>query len=180
MDTTIRRARLEDAEGITRAHLQSWRSSYRGLLPGEYLDGLDFEQRLEGWRQGLVQAGAAVFVAVEPGRERIVGFCAVGRNRGAPESLPDYQGELYSIYLMEEAKGRGVGRALFQRGADWLRGNGLVPFVLWVLKGNDAARGFYERLGGRLVGEQPIDIGGVSYPEVAYAWTDFHPDFGLP
>jgi ribosomal protein S18 acetylase RimI-like enzyme len=167
---TIRRAGPEDAEGITRAHIDSWRSSYQGLLPREYLDGLDFEQRLAGWREGLARTGAAVFVAVEPGSGRIVGLCAVGSNRAAPESLPGYRGELYALYLVEEVKRRGVGRALFQRGTGWLRENGLVPFVLWVLKDNTAARGFYERLGGTLVGEQPIEIGDGAWPEVAYAW----------
>jgi ribosomal protein S18 acetylase RimI-like enzyme len=170
VETTIRRAVLEDAEGIARAHLESWRSSYPGILPSEYLEGLDYAQRLEGWRRGLEQSGASVFVAVEPGRERIVGFCAVGPNREEPESLPGFRGELYALYLVDEAKGRGVGRALFERGLGWLRENGLVPLVLWVLKDNTRARGFYEKRGGRLVGEQPIAIGGRSYPEVAYAW----------
>ncbi len=170
MDTSIRRAVPQDAEGITRAHIQSWRSSYQGLLPGDYLAGLDFQQRLEGWRRGLAEPGAAVFVAVEPGSGRIVGLCAVGRNRGAPESLPDYRGELYALYLLEEVKRRGVGRALFQHSTGWLRENGLEPFILWVLKDNAAARGFYERLGGRLVGEQSIGIAGRAYSEVAYAW----------
>ena len=170
VETLIRRAGPDDAEGITRAHIESWRSAYRDLLPREYLDGLDFEQRLEGWRQGLEQPGAAVFVAVEPGPERIVGFCAVGRNRAVPESLPDYKGELYALYLVEEVKGRGVGRVLFERGAGWLRENGWVPFILWVLKDNARARGFYERRGGQLVGAQSIEIAGRAWPEVAYAW----------
>jgi ribosomal protein S18 acetylase RimI-like enzyme len=170
MDLSIRRAGPEDAEGITRAHLESWRSSYRELLPREVLEGLDFEQRLAGWRTGLEDPRAAVFVAVEPEGGRIIGLCAVGANREPPESLPGYQGELYAIYLVEEAKRRGVGRALFQRGTEWLREHGRVPFVLWVLKDNAAARGFYERLGGRLVGEQEIELGGRAWPEVAYAW----------
>ncbi len=171
METLIRRAVPEDAEGITRAHIQSWRTSYRGILPGELLDGLDFEQRLAGWRRGLADPGAAIFVAVEPGPGHIVGFCAVGKNRAPPESLPGFAGELYAIYLVDEAKRRGVGRALFQHGADWLREHRLVPFLLWVLKDNTPARGFYERRGGSLMGEQPIEIGDRSYLEVAYAWT---------
>ncbi|WP_158501563.1 GNAT family N-acetyltransferase [Vitiosangium sp. GDMCC 1.1324] len=170
MDITIRRAGLEDAEGMTRVHLESWRSSYRGLLPQEYLEGLDFEERLAGWRRGLADPDAGVFVAEEPDTGRIVGLCAVGKNRPPPESLPGYRGELYAIYLVEEVKRRGVGRALFQRGTGWLRENGLVPFILWVLKDNAAARGFYERLGGRLGGEQWIELGGHSYAEVAYVW----------
>jgi hypothetical protein len=40
-----------------------------------------------------------------------------------------------------------------------------------VLKANPA-RGFYERMGGVLVAEQDIEIGGVMLPEVAYGWKD--------
>jgi GNAT superfamily N-acetyltransferase len=171
VETLIRRAVPEDAEGITRAHIQSWRTSYRDILPGELLDGLDFEQRLAGWRQGLADPEAVIFVAVEPGREHLVGFCVVGKNRAPPESLPGFAGELHALYLVEEAKRRGVGRALFQHGAHWLRDKGLVPFLLWVLKDNAPARGFYERCGGTLAGEAPVEIGGRSYQKVAYAWT---------
>jgi hypothetical protein len=41
--------------------------------------------------------------------------------------------------------------------------------MLWVLADNPT-RGFYEALGGRLLGEQPIQIGNDSLAEVAYGW----------
>ena len=41
-----------------------------------------------------------------------------------------------------------------------------------VLALNGAARRFYERLGGRLVAERPIDVGSHPFVEVAYGWSE--------
>ena len=42
----IRRARPEDAEAVARVHVAGWRHAYRGLLPDDYLDGLDWRDRV--------------------------------------------------------------------------------------------------------------------------------------
>jgi hypothetical protein len=47
----------------------------------------------------------------------------------------------------------------------------MPSMLVWVLAEN-YARGFYERLGGALVGEQEITLGGVALREVAYGWPD--------
>jgi GNAT superfamily N-acetyltransferase len=168
MRYTIRPAKPEDAEGLTRVHVRSWQSSYRGLLAQEFLDTIDFPKRLAMWRHTLAHPeNFGVYAAETPDTGELVGFCAVGKSRGDP---PGFPGELYSIYLLEEAKGLGVGHALFQEGLQWLREHGLWPVALWVLKENTRARRFYERMGGHLAGEQSITIGDVRYPEVAYGW----------
>jgi hypothetical protein len=43
---------------------------------------------------------------------------------------------------------------------------------LWVFTENTPARAFYERHGGTLAGESVITLGGVPYPQVAYAWPE--------
>lgn len=48
------------------------------------------------------------------------------------------------------------------------RGRGRTGAALWLLRGNDPARTFYERLGGVLVGERP----DATPAEVAYGWID--------
>jgi GNAT superfamily N-acetyltransferase len=165
---TIRLATPEDAQGITRVHVRSWQSSYRGLLAQDFLDNIDTPERLAIWRKTLPQPELfGVYVAVAPGSGELVGFCAGGKTR---DGASQYPGELYAIYLLDEVKGQGVGRALFQACRQWLRERGLMPMVLWVLKDNTRARSFYERMGGKLAGEQPIRIGTVSYAEVAYVW----------
>ena len=44
--------------------------------------------------------------------------------------------------------------------------------LVWVLKDNHPARGFYEALGGRYLREKTIEIGGTTLAEVAYGWAD--------
>jgi GNAT superfamily N-acetyltransferase len=98
---------------------------------------------------------------------RIVGFCDAGPNREEPR---DFQGEVYAIYLLEEAQRQGLGRALFHETVAWLRRNELSSFLVWVLTGNAGARRFYEALGGKPVSEEPTTIAGTLFTEVAYGW----------
>lgn len=168
MDYTIRLATPEDAQGLARVHVRSWQSSYRGLIAQDFLDSIDSVERLAGWKRTLAHPEmSGVYVAVAPGSGELVGFCAGGKAR---DSASDCPGEVYAIYLLDEVKGQGVGRALFQACLQWLRERQLVPMLLWVLKDNARARSFYERMGGKLGRGQSILIGTVSYAEVAYVW----------
>jgi ribosomal protein S18 acetylase RimI-like enzyme len=67
---------------------------------------------------------------------------------------------------------RGFGRRLVQAVTVRLTAAGTSSMLLWVLDANARAREFYEALGGTVVREQPIDIGGVTFREVAYGWRD--------
>jgi ribosomal protein S18 acetylase RimI-like enzyme len=155
---------MSDARAIATVHIESWRSSYAHILPASLLAGLDFEKRVESWQKHLNDTLHAVFVAEAEGS--VVGFCDVGPNRETARPLP---GEVYSIYLLEMAKRRGVGTQLWQAGVAWLKARNLTPFIVWVLKDNASARRFYERQGGTLVGEKPVQIADQAYAEVAYA-----------
>jgi hypothetical protein len=45
--------------------------------------------------------------------------------------------------------------------------------LVWVLRDNRAARGFYEHLGGVYVREHALDFGaGFEVMEVSYGWDD--------
>lgn len=52
----VRVAREADAEALARVHVDSWRAAYQGLMPQEYLDGLDPAERAAQWRQALARA----------------------------------------------------------------------------------------------------------------------------
>jgi len=47
----IRSATVEDAIGIAEAHVASWQTAYRGLLPQALLDGLSVERRTTQWQE---------------------------------------------------------------------------------------------------------------------------------
>jgi hypothetical protein len=45
----VRRARLQDAAAIARVHVDAWRSTYRGIVPDEHLDGMSYERSKRNW-----------------------------------------------------------------------------------------------------------------------------------
>ena len=81
-----------------------------------------------------------------------------------------YRGELYAIYLLESSKRRGYGRELVRAVVGGLREMGLEDMIIWVLRDNQNARTFYERLGGVYVRTQPITFGSATLEEVSYGW----------
>jgi GNAT superfamily N-acetyltransferase len=163
----IREARPEDARAIAWAHLESWKTTYPGIVPQAYIDGLKVEDGEARWKDRLSQdGGPAVFVAED--EAGIFGFAAGG---AVMHPVAGFDGELGAVYLLASHQKKGAGASLVRRIAGALRERGFRNMVVWVLKANPA-RGFYERMGGVLVGEQGIEIGGVTLPEVAYGWRD--------
>jgi GNAT superfamily N-acetyltransferase len=159
----IRAATLDDAAAIAHVHVASWRSAYRGILPDDYLNGLDEAARTDDWR-GWLGSAAVVFVAVEDGR--VVGFVAGGSNREAEKK---YDAELYTIYLLQEYQRRGIGAALLRRLAARMQREGFRGMVVWVLE-TKASVGFYMGSGAVRIGEKEMEIGGRLVKATCFAW----------
>jgi len=162
---SIRAAVPGDAVAIARVHVESWRTTYAGIVPDEYLAGLDETLRLKLWQEWLT-SGAVVLVAERKGA--VVGFVHAGKIREAIESA---DAEIYSLYLLKDAQGRGIGRALLRVVSAVLQEQGFKSIALWVLERN-RSRGFYEACGGRLARSKVIEIGGARLMEVAYWWPE--------
>lgn len=161
----IRPALPKDAAEIARVHVESWRSSYRGLLADEFLDSLSEAGYTDRWRRVIGDGASRVFVVEEP--DGVVGFASGGRERAGESG---YEGELYAIYIVAGSQRKGHGRELVQTMAAALREKGLRDMIVWVLRDNTSAREFYERLGGTYVRAQPITIGPTTLEEVSYGW----------
>jgi ribosomal protein S18 acetylase RimI-like enzyme len=165
-----RPALVADAAEIAAVHVDSWRETYPGMLPDRYLAAMDVREYEDRWLRTIQDPyhRSAVLVAEEDGR--VVGFASSGRERDGDER---YDGELYAIYLRRADQGRGHGRALVEAAAAGLAIRGMTSMVVWVLRDNAPARGFYERLGGVYLRERPLDLGpALDVPEVAYLWAD--------
>ena len=154
---------------MARVHVDSWRTTYAGLVPDDYLAGLSYERSEQQWRRGLTNATAAsCYFVVETEGGQIVGFATGGPLR---EPVADYRGELYAIYLLHSFQQLGLGRGLVAQVAGWLRQRDLNSMLVWVLKGNPACR-FYEKLGGVWVLEKAFELGGAALVEVGYGWRE--------
>jgi GNAT superfamily N-acetyltransferase len=169
----IREARQEDASAIARVHVDSWRSTYRGIVPEGFLAEMsyqDFEDRWGGWLRNVGEPRLAYRVAELPSG-RIVGFATGGPRHGP--LYTGYAGELYTLYLLREHQRAGIGRRLMGSVARELAEGGTYSLLAWVLARNPS-RSFYEAVGGELLGSQEIKIGGARLEEVAYGWLRPH------
>ena len=164
----IRTAEPRDADSLARVHVDSWRSTYAGILPDEFLAGLSYRDRESFWEQVLTTARPTVsnFLA-ETESGDVVGLAAGGPERTGNET---YLGELYLVYLLEEYQRRGLGRLLVSAVAERLLADGFDSMLLWVAKDNHPACRFYEALGGEPIDGRTIDISGEGLAEVAYGW----------
>ena len=161
----IREATLADAEGIARASADSWRSSYRGILPEHVLDRIDVEHRADKRRAILRDRSVFQLVAYDVTHGDIVGYCDAGPSRRGIAA-----GEIYAFYLVHHAKRHGLGTEMFERVCTWLRANEMHSLIIWVLVNNTHARRFYEAMGGRVGNRFQSSVAGFGVTEQAYVW----------
>lgn len=165
----IRRARPSDAPGIGAVHVASWRSTYAGVLPDDFLAHLSVA-RQTAYYERAIRIGLGVHVAVlsipeMPGSTRVVGFSTARRNRASAVA----EGEVETLYVTDDWKEHGLGRMLLRASAQHLAAMGCKSAFAWVLRDNPATF-FYERLGGKRVAMSTTRVGGSDVPQTAYAW----------
>ena len=167
---TIRAANRADAGPIARVHVDSWRTTYEGVVPSEYLAGLSYRDRESMWNEALTtdKLAMSILVAETEGGD-VVGFASAGPERDGNST---YKGELYAVYLLQEHQTLGLGRRLVSAVARRLLACGFNSMLLWVLEDNRPACRFYESLGGERVGRKTVAIGGADLEEVSYGWKD--------
>jgi len=107
----------------------------------------------------------AVVGAVAGTNEAVVGFASVGRKRGSKPG----DGEIHTLYVLDDWRDQGIGRQLMQAAASSLLAIGCRSVFLWVLSENPT-RWFYERLGGRAVAVGSTWVGGKPVAQTAYLW----------
>jgi GNAT superfamily N-acetyltransferase len=166
----IRRANVEDASGLATVHVESWRTTYAGIVNQAYIDRLSVEERAEVWGRRLRDPSptAPDLLVAEAPAVGLVGFVTGGRIR---DPIDGFDAELYAVYLLKAAQRIGLGRRLVRDWAQVAAERGYRAAVVRVLAANPARR-FYEHLGARHLREGELSIGGESYAEVWYGWDD--------
>jgi GNAT superfamily N-acetyltransferase len=167
MTITIRPANVRDAAAIARVRIDSWRVTYRGLIPDAYLAGMKEDDSTAIWERVLTAGPntASVFVAENDGE--VIGFAAGNMLR---ETRYELNAELTAVYLRPSFQHAGVGRRLVREVAQAQRAHGATGLIVWVIAGNKVGRGFYESLDGELLVEQPFQWDGMDLVEVAYGF----------
>lgn len=166
----IREAQTEDARAMGIVHVDTWRTTYPGIVADSYLNSLSHEASAAKWHHRLTnpELGRFYFVAEEDDG-RIVGIVEGGLNED--QEFPTYEGQVYTLYILRGCQGRGIGRMLMQAAARRFRDCGIEDMMVWVLTVNPS-RGFYERMGGRFLGVNMLNVHGQELEESAYGWDD--------
>ncbi len=166
----IRAANPTDAGLMAKVHVDTWKTTYAGIVPAEYLSGLSYQEREKMWVNILEtdRPSQSNFVA-ETDEGEIIGFASSGPER---EGDQIYKRELYAIYVFQQHQNQGVGRHLVSTVAQQMLVDGIQSMLVWVLKDNHTGSRFYESLGGKKVGRKTIEIGGIELVEVSYGWKN--------
>ena len=160
------------------AHVAAWRSAYAGILPDSYLAQLSAGREAAFYARGIAARGQgqAAFVAVAgeadapegsrmPPGGLVVGFVTGGRAR-----RPDMaDGEVETLYLLDDWSEQGLGRRLMRAMAAHLHALHCRNALVWVLEDNPS-RWFYERLGARVVARGSVPVGGQEVGQQAMLW----------
>ncbi len=166
---TIRRARPGDENAIAGIYVETWRTQYAGTLPDRLLLEMSRAQQAAMWREVLERRESRETVLVaEDARAGLVGFGSCGRARGGALA---FVGEVYTLYVLPDHQGRGLGRALLEALFESLVRGGLRSALIWVLSDNPS-RFFYQAMGGAHVAVREAKMAGVALREMAYGWDD--------
>ena len=137
---TARRAREDEWERVKELRLRALRDE-PSAFHSRYED--EVAEPDEGWRAWLGRD--PIYVAGD--YDAICG--AYVREDG--------EAQLIAMYVLPEARRRGLGRALIAAVEDWARDQRHARVFLNVMDGNDAARALYESCGYRSTGIRRAD-----------------------
>ncbi|MBG9786057.1 GNAT family N-acetyltransferase [Shouchella lehensis] len=163
----IRRAKLDDAPAIAKVHVDSWKTTYQGIVPNDYLSNLSYQKRTELWKANIAKKDNYVVVA-ENNKGEIVGFGDAWKRE---TNKVENSGDLTSIYLLEEYQGEGVGKKLLKALFKNFKLLGYRKIFVEVLEENKT-RYFYEYYGAKLVKSVQFIIGGKPLNELIYQWDN--------
>jgi ribosomal protein S18 acetylase RimI-like enzyme len=99
-----------------------------------------FEERSSNILKKAEQGIINIIVAKDEETDEFIGYC-IGTISKAN------QGEVDSIYLLDQYRGNGIGDVLMTRTLEWFREQGVEDIGISVLYGNESVLQFYEKYG---------------------------------
>lgn len=167
VEANVRSALAHDARSIAEVHVESWKTTYKGIFPDCLLGSLSIDKREDTWKEILAQPALVTLVGRDAS-DKVVEFICGGSERTGQLKC---DGELHAIYILQSEQRQGLGTLFVRRFVRDLRSRGYTSMAVWVLA-LDPFRRFYEALGGHIIAKKQIEQGGKSFAEVAYGWSD--------
>src|SRR5207253_9869891 len=106
----IRQAHQADAEAIANVRVETWRSTYKGIMSDDFLAALSYEQRAKAWHNILSdpKPNQFAYVAMQDAKE-VIAFAVGGQERSGDT---EYTGVLYALFVLEAFQRQGLVHSL--------------------------------------------------------------------
>lgn len=163
MQFQLRHGTIEDAAGIATVQVNTWHMTYQGIIDQGFLDNFQVEGASVKQRERIETDNAYRIVATI--EDQVVGYAVSNKIDTKTETEP-YPGEwfLYSLHVLPEFQGMGVGKALINNAKDEGKKRGFTRLVFGVFSKNESAKEFYRRVGAQFIEELPFELDGHYYP----------------
>lgn len=136
---------------VGQIYAESWKASYKGILPQHYLDKLTHDR----WDATLrANPEASLVLHLD---DKLIGASLTGF---ALDADREGYGEIIAIYLLPEYQGKGYGKPLMKASLEKLMNEGCTSACLWALSQNTRAEKFYAHIGFHPTGKKLMELYG--------------------
>ena len=156
----IRKAESRDKGDIANIYVESWKFTYKGIIPQDFLDGLDKDKYLA--RMSGEYVPDEVVFEVDG---QVAGLAKLIDYRD--DDLED-SGGIKTIYFLPQYIGKGYGIILLKWLVEKARSDGLRNIIVWGLSENKRAGRAYKKAGFIMDRTRFIEIGGKHLEETRY------------
>lgn len=166
-DITIRNIEEKDIPDVVNIQIDGWKSAYKGIIDDSVLNSMNRNERIEKRRNDYKENG---FIIAEL-NNKAVGFCRYTDSNIFTRDISDIDCELLALYVKPSLKYNGIGTKLFQFVINDFKSKNKTNMILWCLKDNEPSKKFYIKMGGEIIKERTIEIGGKEYLEVGFLYN---------
>lgn len=148
-DFIIRKGRREDAPAAARLWMQSARE--HAAYDPVYATAPEAERTMRRFLADLASSSHSFLMVAVTANDEVVGFVSGELREGSPTFHSKTWASVDDVFVTEDYRSLGVGRALIEDVKSWARERGAHGVSLQVAAANTRGRKFYEDLGFREV-----------------------------
>ena len=153
----IEKPKKDDSQEIAKLVIDSWKTTYKGLIDDNYLNNLNIENVKNRWEEEI-EKNSNVLIYRENGE--ILGVIKYGK-----AELEKENGEIYVLYVKPEEKRKGIGTKLVNTAKQELLKSNYKNIIVWCLDGNLIGENFYLKSGGKKQEKRVYNVNGIDVTE---------------
>lgn len=155
-----------DSEKVAKLKIENYKETYKNIFPNNFLNEMSFEKEKEKYVEGLKNRKVLLYYD----EDKVLGYIYYGKRKNHKEVLPDFDGEIYAIYVDVNYKNKGIGTILIKSALYDLM-NEYKKIILWCMDDNLQAIQFYKNRNFKKADKLEVEVGGKSLFESAFTFS---------